>query len=211
MPCAGVTTGGAASSRQSWNGHAPAYWRRPASTRTTRSRSHFQKTAELFHGLTAQYREVYLHLAHSAQQLVGEQPLALQADMEATERLIQSSPAAGEATEASRTGEATTERQPEPPPTARLRKEAKAPEKANEEIAGDVPQTPNMGKTGTEGTVERVMKQMTGCVRRRDAGSGTARVAMMSSHILEGSCWVSLRGTGYPCSSRRPCPGEPFS
>ena len=114
--------------------------------------AHFQKTAELFHGLTAQYREVYLHLANSAQQLVGERPLALQADMEATERLIQSSPAAGEATEASRTGEAATERQPEPPPTARLRKEAKATGKENEEVVGDAPHVPDMEKTGTEDT-----------------------------------------------------------
>ena len=113
--------------------------------------AHFQKTAELFHGLTAQYREVYLHLANSAQQLVGEQPPALQADMKATERLIQSSPAAGEHAEASNAGDAA-DRQPEPPPTARLRKEAKATGKENEEVVGDAPHVPDMEKTGTEDT-----------------------------------------------------------
>ncbi|RMG28358.1 MAG: DUF1043 family protein [Gammaproteobacteria bacterium] len=102
--------------------------------------SHFQKTAELFHGLTEQYRAVYLHLARSAQQLVGEQPPALQADITTTERLAAAAEPSADPPQASaHTGKETGER-----PAAAPAGRADTMPEAEEEIVGDAPLVPEL-------------------------------------------------------------------
>ena len=101
---------------------------------------HFQKTAELFHGLTEQYREVYLHLAHSAQQLVGEQPPALRADIRTAEQLARPQ----EATENAAV-DASTEVPNATKATPGADAEAQATGKdGGDDVVGDAPHVPTL-------------------------------------------------------------------
>ena len=113
--------------------------------------AHFRKTADLFHELTEKYREVFVHLAGSAQQLCGEKPPALQADIQTTERLAHS-PATRGRDEDETDGDplrpapaAPPEREAESEPA----REGKKGGEEEDEVLGDAPHVPDGAERGT--------------------------------------------------------------
>ncbi len=113
---------------------------------------HFQRSAELFKGMTEQYRSVYHHLAQGAQTLCGDAVSSPALDLPSTERLERAPTSADNAETADETAEQHDTADEQPQENASVDKPRSAPvsdDESSDDALGEAPHIPDALREST--------------------------------------------------------------